>query len=361
MKVIGNEIGNPNRLLFTSASFRVYENLPARQTPTTGVATTERVKKLNFPPFVKDLFCGKFNKSMLSYAEVLNYDRHRALETKIEQISSYLTNRKTGILDANGQISPEIVAWCKSEGLHGLMGPPGKGGKDLLMTEVARIHEELGRDLSLSEYLYCADILGYKAILEHGNARQHDKYLEAMSNGSILTTLCSTEAGAGSDPNSIQTVAKYNPDDETYSIKGTKTWVANALSSQVFIVVAKGKSKNYMGEEESSLSAFLVDSSEVSGVHVRERYDVTALSGLNFADVDFDCKGEIFSFDCDLIQHSPFTFTVSKHSILGQLGEGHQIMQTIQNQNKFLMAAGLITNLKCAHQRLMKSNLSVSS
>jgi hypothetical protein len=41
-----------------------------KETPFQGVAINTRIRKLNFPPFVKDLFCGVFNKSVLSYAEV---------------------------------------------------------------------------------------------------------------------------------------------------------------------------------------------------------------------------------------------------------------------------------------------------
>ena len=103
--------GGSVRLLFTSPHNPVYEVVTAKQTPTSGVAITSRLKKLNFPPFVKDLFCGKFNKSMLSYAEVLNYERHRILEAKIASISTYLNDRKSGILDSDGLISPEILAF----------------------------------------------------------------------------------------------------------------------------------------------------------------------------------------------------------------------------------------------------------
>ena len=40
----------------------------------------------------QDIFCGKFNKSMLNYAEVLNYERHRALGHRIEEINQYFGN-----------------------------------------------------------------------------------------------------------------------------------------------------------------------------------------------------------------------------------------------------------------------------
>ena len=265
---------------------------------------------------------------MLSYAEVLNYERHRILEDKIGRVSNYLTERKSSVLNTDGQICPELLVWCRTEGLHGLMGPQVRGGKDLLVTEAARLLEELGQDLSLSEFLYCSDILGYRAVLEHGSARQHEQHLESLSDGSSLATLCVHEEDAGSDLSRSRTMAKYNPDEETYHLMGTKTWVANPCNSNLFIVLASTRNKNYMGELEADLTAFLVDASD-GGVSIGKKYDTTALAGLEYVNVEFNCK-------------------VSKYSILGKVGEGGQMIQSVQNQNKFLVAAGLITNLKYA-------------
>ena len=51
----------------------------------------------------QDIFQGKFNKSMLNYAEVLNYERHRALGHRINQINEYL-----------GKISGAcLLEWCQ--------------------------------------------------------------------------------------------------------------------------------------------------------------------------------------------------------------------------------------------------------
>ena len=134
----------------------------AKDTPTSGVATTTRVRKLDFGPFVKDLFIGKFNKSMLSYAEVLNYDRHRDLEEKVRQISSYLDSRAESLaqVDVKGELPPEVMHWCKTEGMFGLSVPRELGGKDYFATEVARIFEEMGKNVSLSEFLNVNEFLG---------------------------------------------------------------------------------------------------------------------------------------------------------------------------------------------------------
>ena len=56
-------------------------------------------------------------------------------------------------------------------------------------------------------------------------------------------------------------------------------------------MLAKTKNKNYMGETETGLSAFLVDRAE-GGVTVSDPAPVTALSGVGFAQVEFNCSGE---------------------------------------------------------------------
>ena len=40
-------------------------------TPVIGNPSDNKLKKIQFPPFVKDLFLGNFNKSILNYAEVI--------------------------------------------------------------------------------------------------------------------------------------------------------------------------------------------------------------------------------------------------------------------------------------------------
>ena len=47
------EFSQSRRLLFTSSTRSVYEIVDPKQTPTAGVAITSRIKKLNFPPFIK--------------------------------------------------------------------------------------------------------------------------------------------------------------------------------------------------------------------------------------------------------------------------------------------------------------------
>jgi len=308
------------RLLFTSPCRAVYEMVEARQTPTAGVAIQGRIKKLNFPPFVKDLFCGRFNKSVMSYAEVLSYERHRALDRQLEEVRRYWEGRQEAVL-------PRLPEWLHQAGLAGLTGPGGPaGGKDLLHTEVARLYEEVGRDPAASDSLYCSEFLGCQAVMQFGSERQKQRYLQPLLSGELLATLAVQEAAAGSDASAIETEAVYDVDTDTYRLRGRKTWVPNSGSAGLFVLIAKTVQKNYMGLEESGLTAFLVDSA-TSGVAVGQQYQVGAYDGLQLADVEFDCK-------------------VGVGTVLGEKGDGATILQTLQHQNKFLAVAGLLVPLR---------------
>ena len=111
--------------------------------PTSGIAINTRVRKLNFPPFVKDLYCGVFNKSVLSFAEVLNYGRHYNLEEKVRDIGNYIDGKREVLAqtDGSGKLPPEVLHAFKQSGMFGLSVPTEYGGADFLSTEIARIFE----------------------------------------------------------------------------------------------------------------------------------------------------------------------------------------------------------------------------
>ena len=60
---------------------------------------------------MKDLFVGKFNKSILSYAEVLNDASQFNLNHKISEVSRFLESKREELeqVDRTGKISPDII------------------------------------------------------------------------------------------------------------------------------------------------------------------------------------------------------------------------------------------------------------
>jgi len=318
------------RTFITSTANRVYMDLAPKDTPASGVAINTRIKKLNFPPFVKDLFVGVFNKSVLSYAEVLNYGRHLSLEQKVKDIESYLETKKDALekIDRTGKMPPEVLLAFKQSGMFGLSVPTEYGGADFLHTEIARILEVLGKEISLAEYMNYNEFLGgCEVLVQHGTEDQKQKYLTQLSSGSLLGAFCLADESAGSDPASVEVSATLSPNGDSYLLNGTKVWVAGADQAGLFTVFAKLGMKNYLGEEDNLLTAFLVDKT-IGGIEVSQPRRLNGLKGLDLCDVTFR--------DCE----------VPVSCLLGEEGEGLSVLASIHHHNKFLMAAGLITHLR---------------
>ena len=254
----------------------------------------EEVTHQNFPPFVKDLFVGKFNKSVLSYAEVLSDESHFNLESKIKEIGHFLGTKVTALeqVDRTGKLPPDILDTFKKSGLLGLSIPTEYQGAGFLKTEIARFHELFGCDLSLSEVLGVNEFLGHHTLMRAGSEEQRKRYLPLLANGDMMSTWCLAETGAGSDPDSVACEALR--DGEEFVINGTKTWVANAQNAGLFIVFAKVKDKS-QGDEEPILSCFLMDRAELGegGLEISKPYSLSGLKGMEVCDVKFNnCKGE---------------------------------------------------------------------
>ena len=217
----------------------VVTDLTPKDTPTLGSPTEDKRVKIDFPPFVKDLFSGTFNKSILSYAEVLNYERYFVLTEQTRQLSELLSENKEKLsaINQRGVVPEEILSKMKALDMFGLLVPNQYGGGELMQTEALRLFQELGEDLALSELFNINENMCTKAIVKYGSEEQKKKYLPEISVGELWTGFCLAEAGAGSDPNSV--VCKAVKDEETYRLTGTKTWVSNAIRADLLLVFAK--------------------------------------------------------------------------------------------------------------------------
>ena len=69
-----------NHLMYLFAS-----GLSTKPDPEDAIANKSYLQQQKIPPFVKNLFLGEFNKSLLSYAEILNDESYLDLEIKVKQ------------------------------------------------------------------------------------------------------------------------------------------------------------------------------------------------------------------------------------------------------------------------------------
>jgi glutaryl-CoA dehydrogenase len=77
-------------------------------------------------------------------------------------------------------------------------------------------------------------------IYEFGSQEQKDKFLPQLAKGKILGCFGLTEPDHGSDPGSMETVAKEHPIKKGYySLSGTKTWITNSPIADLMLVWAR--------------------------------------------------------------------------------------------------------------------------
>ena len=130
-----------------------------------------------------------------------------------------------------------LVDTMKQLGLFGATIPAEYGGLGLSFSTYARIIEELSRGwMSLSGVINSHLIMAF-IIANAGSAEQKSRFLPGMATGEKRGGLALTEPHAGSDVQSIRTVAKREGDN--YRLSGSKMFITNARHGTMLAVAAK--------------------------------------------------------------------------------------------------------------------------
>ncbi|KAJ4320475.1 hypothetical protein N0V84_005867 [Fusarium piperis] len=92
-------------------------------------------------------------------------------------------------------------------------------------------------------------------IYEHGTAEQKERFLPDMAKGKLLGAFGLTEPNHGSDPGSMETVARPHPTKKGYYLlSGAKTWITNSPIADVLMIWAKlqetGKIRGFLVERK---------------------------------------------------------------------------------------------------------------
>jgi acyl-CoA dehydrogenase len=169
-------------------------------------------------------------------------------------------------LDA--EFVPHLEEWRHGEGVpraffrlageNGLLCPSvpeayGGPGGDFRYNTV--INEEFSRCGVIPAALLIHSDIVANYLLQWGNDLQKATLLPAMVSGEMLAAIAMTEPDAGSDLQSIRTVARRAGDG--YLIDGAKTFITNGRNCDLVVVVAKTDPS----EKARGISLFLVDAS----------------------------------------------------------------------------------------------------
>jgi alkylation response protein AidB-like acyl-CoA dehydrogenase len=149
----------------------------------------------------------------------------------------------------------ELLAGITELGLFGLAVPEEFGGLQLRVPVFAAVMEVLAAGwTTLAAYVNSHATVAY-VIATHGTEEQKKRYLPTMATGEDRGCLCLTEPGAGSDLQSIATVASR--DGDNYRIRGDKIFVTNGEKATLMLTLTRTGKDEKTGKTQ--LSLFLVE------------------------------------------------------------------------------------------------------
>lgn len=104
----------------------------------------------------------------------------------------------------------------------------------LITKEVERVDSGFRSGMSVQSSLMMT------GIYQFGSPELKERYLPGLAKGKLKGCFGLTEPDHGSDPGSMETVARPHPTKKGYySLSGTKTWITNSPISDLFLVWAK--------------------------------------------------------------------------------------------------------------------------
>jgi len=131
----------------------------------------------------------------------------------------------------------ELVEQMKDLGLFGATISEEYGGLGLSATTYAQIVTAIASVWMAPVGIFNSHLIMAACVQRHGTEEQKRRWLPRFASGELRGGIGLTEPNAGTDLQSIRTVARR--DGAGYLIDGTKTWITNGIHGTCFAVLVK--------------------------------------------------------------------------------------------------------------------------
>jgi alkylation response protein AidB-like acyl-CoA dehydrogenase len=131
----------------------------------------------------------------------------------------------------------DVVSQMQELGLFGATIHAEYGGLGLSAATYARIVSLISSIWMAPVGIFNSHLIMAACVQSHGTAEQKRAWLPRFASGELRGGIGLTEPNAGTDLQSIRTVARR--DGDHYVLNGTKTWITNGVYGSVFGVLVK--------------------------------------------------------------------------------------------------------------------------
>ena len=207
------------------------------------------------------------------------------LDTVRRFVAERLVPREAEVAEAD-RIPDDLLDEMRALGLFGLSIPEDYGGIGLGVEEEVRVAFELGRTSPAFRSAFGTNNgIGSQGIVIDGTEDQKRRYLPKLASGATIGSFALTEPDYGSDAASIQTSARR--DGNLYVLNGTKRFITNAPSADLFTVMARTGARD---SGAGGITAFLVEA-DTPGLSLGKPDAKMGQQGAHISDVIFeDCR-----------------------------------------------------------------------
>lgn len=249
------------------------------------------------------------------------------LNMLIESVKDFIDNEvapRAEQIDADNAFPRDIWPMLGKLGLHGITISDEYGGVNLGYLAHVLIMREISRGSGAIGLSYGAHSnLCMNQIHLNGSHEQKLKYLPKLCSGEHVGALAMSETGAGSDVLSMRLKAEKKSDH--YLLNGTKMWITNGPDADVLVVYAKTNDAHSV----HGITAFIIEKS-FPGFKTAQKLDKLGMRGSNTCELIFE--------NC----------MVPMENVLGQAGEGVQVLMKGLDYERVVLAAGPLGIMQAA-------------
>jgi len=211
-------------------------------------------------------------------------EEQKMLKTMLRDFAAREIAPVAARIDETGEFPAQEVKKMAELGLMGMTIPKEYGGSGKGLVEFCLAIEELSAaSAAVCGYLRVSLSLGMVPIVMYGNEEQKQRFLPAGASGEKIVCFALTEAGAGSDPASMETTATRVKGG--YAINGNKLFISGGAEAGTIVVFATiDRSLRHKG-----ITAFIMDR-DTAGFAVGKHENKMGFRGLSSTELTFqDC------------------------------------------------------------------------